>query len=56
MSSGAMIEQPATPRVDLQAYCARIGYSGPLAPTLETLAALQELHPAAIPAGARDRH
>jgi len=40
--------------VDLQAYCARIGYAGPLAPTLETLAALQELHPAAIPFEAID--
>jgi N-hydroxyarylamine O-acetyltransferase len=34
--------------VDLDAYCARIGYSGPRAPTLETLRALQALHPAAI--------
>ncbi|WP_338447079.1 arylamine N-acetyltransferase [Pelagerythrobacter marensis] len=34
--------------VDLAAYCARIGYSGPLEPTLATLRALQELHPAAI--------
>ncbi|WP_027948157.1 arylamine N-acetyltransferase family protein [Litchfieldella anticariensis] len=34
--------------VDLDAYCARIGYHGERAPTLETLRALQELHPAAI--------
>jgi N-hydroxyarylamine O-acetyltransferase len=54
VSSEAIIEQPATPRVDLQAYFARIGYSGPLAPRLETLAALQELHPAAIPFEAID--
>lgn len=44
----------AAPAVDLRAYCARIGYSGPLTPTLETLAALQELHPAAIPFEAID--
>ena len=37
-----------TPAVDLAAYCTRIGYAGPLEPTLETLCALQELHPAAI--------
>lgn len=40
--------------VDLAAYCTRIGYSGPLEPTLETLRALQELHPAAIPFEAID--
>jgi len=34
--------------VDLAAYCARIGYAGPLEPTLATLRALQERHPAAI--------
>ncbi len=34
--------------VDLDAYCARIGYKGPLTPTLETLRALVERHPAAI--------
>lgn len=34
--------------VDLAAYCRRVGYDGPLEPTLETLRALQELHPAAI--------
>ena len=37
-----------SPSVDLVAYCARIGYDGPLTPSLETLRALQELHPAAI--------
>ncbi len=36
------------PAVDLQAYCARIGYRGPLAPTLAVLEALHERHPAAI--------
>ena len=34
--------------VDLDAYCARVGYSGPRAPTIETLRALHALHPAAI--------
>ena len=36
------------PAVDLEAYFARIGYRGPRAPTIETLRALHELHPAAI--------
>jgi N-hydroxyarylamine O-acetyltransferase len=35
--------------IDLHAYFHRIGYSGPRAPTLETLAALHALHPTAIP-------
>jgi len=35
--------------VDLDAYFARIGYDGPREPSLETLRALQALHPAAIP-------
>jgi N-hydroxyarylamine O-acetyltransferase len=38
----------------LAAYCARIGYTGPRTPTLETLRALQELHPASIPFEAID--
>lgn len=33
----------------LDAYCARIGWSGPLAPTVETLFALHEAHAGAIP-------
>jgi len=40
--------------VDLDAYFQRIGYSGPLEPTLEVLRALTELHPAAIPFEAID--
>jgi N-hydroxyarylamine O-acetyltransferase len=40
--------------MDLDAYCARIGYAGPRTPTLGTLRALQELHPAAIPFEAID--
>ena len=38
----------------LDAYCARIGYDGPRTPTLDTLRALQRLHPAAIPFEAID--
>lgn len=40
--------------IDLAAYCARIGYAGPLTPTLATLRALQAAHPAAIPFEAID--
>ncbi len=35
--------------IDLDAYFARIGYTGPRTPTPTTLAALHALHPAAIP-------
>ncbi len=35
--------------MDLDAYCARIGYARTRIPTLETLRALHGLHPAAIP-------
>ena len=35
--------------IDLDAYFKRIGYSGPRAPTLDTLRALHNLHPQAIP-------
>jgi N-hydroxyarylamine O-acetyltransferase len=35
--------------IDLDAYFARIGYGGPRDPTLETLRALHNLHPQAIP-------
>ena len=35
--------------IDLDAYLARIGYSGPREPTLAVLRALHALHPAAIP-------
>ncbi|MFP5307110.1 MAG: arylamine N-acetyltransferase family protein [Gammaproteobacteria bacterium] len=38
----------ATAPVDLDTYCARIGYDGLRTPTLATLRALHELHPAAI--------
>ena len=40
--------------VDLRAYCARIGYSGSLTPTVETLRALHAHHIAAIPFEAID--
>jgi N-hydroxyarylamine O-acetyltransferase len=39
---------PANELVDLNAYCRRIGYNGPLEPDLETLRALLKQHPAAI--------
>lgn len=39
---------------DLDAYCARIGYGGPRAPTLAVLCALHEAHPQAIPFEALD--
>ncbi len=46
---------PATASdIDLPRYLARIGYDGPLAPTLEVLAALQAAHIAAIPFEAID--
>jgi len=35
--------------IDLDAYCARIGYDGPRTATLETLRELHNLHPQAIP-------
>jgi N-hydroxyarylamine O-acetyltransferase len=35
--------------LDLDAYCRRIGYSGPRTPALTTVRALQVLHPRAIP-------
>lgn len=38
----------SSPVFDLDAYCARIGYSGPRTATLETLRALLSLHPVAI--------
>lgn len=54
--SEAVLDRQATmgahgerPLVDLDAYFARIGYRGPRTPTLATLRALHELHPAVIP-------
>lgn len=37
-----------TQPIDLDAYCARIGYTGPRTPTLATLEAIHALHPQAI--------
>ena len=37
-----------TETFDLDSYFARIGYDGPRTPTLETLRAIQLLHPQAI--------
>lgn len=42
------------PDIDLDAYCARVGYAGPREPTLGVLRALHRLHPAAIPFEAID--
>jgi N-hydroxyarylamine O-acetyltransferase len=44
----ALAGRTLAPTVDLDAYFARIGYHGLRTPTLATLRALQELHPAAI--------
>lgn len=41
--------EPLPSRVDLDAYCARIGHSGSLRPDHATLRALHTLHPDAIP-------
>jgi N-hydroxyarylamine O-acetyltransferase len=38
-----------TAPIDIDAYCARIGFRGARAPTLETLRAIHALHPQAIP-------
>jgi N-hydroxyarylamine O-acetyltransferase len=58
MSEATLASQPArtdaVPSINLDAYCARIGYQGPREPTLATLHALHELHPAAIPFEAID--
>jgi N-hydroxyarylamine O-acetyltransferase len=54
MSAAATPLGGESPSVDLAAYCTRVGYEGPLTPTIETLRALQELHPAAIPFEAID--
>jgi N-hydroxyarylamine O-acetyltransferase len=54
MSAVPITPAAAASAVDLAAYCRRIGRAGPLAPTVETLRALQELHPAAIPFEAID--
>ena len=51
---GALAGTPQRAPVDLDAYCARIGYPGPRTPTLATLRALHALHPAAIPFEAID--
>src|SRR5438094_749721 len=41
-------KRSVTDDIDLDAYFARIGYSGSPAPTLETLRAIHALHPTAI--------
>ncbi len=58
MSEATLAPQPAPGNaiqtIDLDAYCARVGYTGPRVPTLDTLRALHGLHPAAIPFEAID--
>ena len=49
MSQTATALSPAAPAVDLDAYCARIGYDGPREPTLAVLRAIAGRHPDAIP-------
>ncbi|AYV47380.1 arylamine N-acetyltransferase [Caulobacter flavus] len=44
-----MFDAPAVASVDLDAYFARIGYAGPREPTIETLRAICQKHPDAIP-------
>lgn len=48
------LERQCPPSVDLETYRARIGYEGPMTPTLETLKELHERHPGAIPFEAID--
>lgn len=50
----AAVRNEDLPPVDLGGYFDRIGYHGPAEPTLATLRALTELHPAAIPFEAID--
>lgn len=50
----AALEHRQPPGVDLEIYRARIGYEGPMAPTLATLRELHERHPDAIPFEAID--
>lgn len=44
----ALTGKDRDPELDLDAYFARIGYTGPRSPTLATLCALHERHPASI--------
>jgi N-hydroxyarylamine O-acetyltransferase len=46
---GLLLGDVSLTGVDLDAYCRRIGYTGPRTPTLTTLRELQRLHAAAIP-------
>ena len=48
MSIPGFAPAPGELPVDLDAYCTRIGYRGPRTPTIETLRALHERHPASI--------
>lgn len=45
----SVVDEPATPKLDLDAYFARIGYTGPHEPTLATLKQLQFAHGTSVP-------
>ena len=49
-----VLERRYPPSMNLETYRARIGYEGPMAPTLATLKELHERHPDAIPFEAID--
>jgi len=51
---GLLLGDMSLTGVDLDAYCRRIGYTGPRTPTLATLREVLRLHPAAIPYDAID--
>ncbi len=51
---GVLLGDMSLTGVDLEAYCQRIGYTGPRTATLSTLRELLRLHPAAIPYDAID--
>jgi N-hydroxyarylamine O-acetyltransferase len=51
---GLLLGNTSWTGVDLDAYCRRIGYTGPRTPTLSTLREVLRLHPAAIPYDAID--
>jgi N-hydroxyarylamine O-acetyltransferase len=51
---GLLLGDVSLTGVDLDAYCRRIGYTGPRTPALSTLREVLRLHPAAIPYDATD--
>ena len=51
---GLLLGDTSLTGVNLDAYCRRVGYTGPRTPTLSTLREVLRLHPAAIPYDAID--